>query len=185
MTVPFTTNNPDAVLQPVISAIVSIGQVLTTDNNAQWANQPATAITTDYQINSRLEYPKHVLMLPVASPNGFKGKSVVFVQTAAPTLKWVVDWTACQTGVQPLVPDPFATTDNKWVLLSIHVEPAVIAAMADGATPIYRISGTYVYGHKNPSNNPFNHARFGRPPYLNNTFSRGVPLSTLTRQLQD
>ncbi len=124
-----------------------------------------SALTTDYVINNRYEGDQHVYMAGVASPGGFNGQSAAFFQLAAPTLMWISDWTACRGGVMPVVPDPVSKNAN-WVLLDVWYEPADIGLLQDGETPLYRISGTYFYGHVNPDANTVNNINYGVPPWL-------------------
>jgi len=99
--------------------------------------------------------------------------SVAFVQLGSPTLLWICDWTVCRTSAKPIAPDP-DPGDSNWVLLDEWIEPVKIVVLDDAQTPVYRLSGTYFYGHTNPSANPIDNMNFPRPPWLQNAFSRNI-----------
>lgn len=61
----------------------------------------------------------------------------------------------------------------------------MIGVSPDGVTPIYRVSGTYIYGHNNPDPNPFNNVTFPRASYIEDVFTRTIPLSKLLDNLID
>ena len=143
-----------------------------------------STIFVDYMIMNRYEKDRHVYMMPLTSTTGFLGSSAAFVQLAAPTLLWIADWTACKYGNCPDIPDP-NTANTGWVLLDEFYEPAMITVGADGVTPLYRISGTYVYGHVNPSDLTVNNINFARPPWLENSFTRTIPAGKLRKSLID
>ncbi len=177
---PLTASRPGA--GPVV---IETGDVTPTDNLAKYYNDGSdVAIYADFRIRNRFEKDKHIYMLPVASPNGFQGASVAFVQLASPTLLWICDWTACRFNVQPNIPDP-TPTDLNWIVLDEHYEPATITVGPDGVTPLYRISGTYVYGHRNPSPTTINNINFARPPWLQDSFNRFVPADKLQQGLSN
>lgn len=120
-------------------------------------------VFTDYKISNFYEADGQIYMMPVTSPNGFDGDQVSFVKLAAGTLLWIVDWTAEKVNAKPSIPNP-ALDDANLVLMDKHFEPEglLLKPSGDGAV-IHRISGRYVYGHKNP-----NQARlwYGRPPWM-------------------
>ena len=131
--------------QDIPLADIVIGQVKQFDNEGEY-DPPTDGIFDDYVVINRFEKDRQIYALGVTSPSGFNGASVAFVQLASPTLLWIADWTAQKTGAQPEVPDPEAVDLTVWMLLDEHVEPRTIELRPDGATPIYRISGTYFYG---------------------------------------
>lgn len=137
---------------------------------------------TDFKIRNKFEKDHHRYMMGITSPNGFEGASVAFVQLASPTLLWIADWTACRYNIQPDIPDP-TPADTNWVLLDEHYEPTMLTVGADQITPLYRISGTYVYGHKNPASVTVSNINYARPPWLENSFVRNVPTSVLKQNL--
>ena len=136
----------------------------------------------DYMIVNRFEKDHHTYQIGVASPGGFQGNSVAFVKVASSTLTWICDWTTSRVGAQPIIPDP-TSLDPNWILLDEVYQPVMITVMPDGNTPVYRISGTYIYGLKNPNATTIRNAYFGRPPWLENTFDRTVPTTSLQQGL--
>ncbi len=185
-------SNPSVPVVPVqgADAVVSIGD-LSGDFNftAQYrdgSDQQDLAIDVDFVIKNHYEGDNHLYMMPIASPNGFgsQGDTVAFCQLASPTLLWISDWSACKFLVQPKVPDPYSVGSN-WILLDVHLQPDNIQTALDMTTPAYRISGTYVFGCRRPSAKIFNDIRFGRPPWLQDTFTRTMPLDRLEKSLLD
>lgn len=144
-----------------------IGTV-TYDREAKYQDDDG-GLWTDYMVTNRYESDKHVYMLPIASPEGFAGNSAAFVQLAAPTTLWICEWTVCRARLKPKVPS--SAPPRYWVLLDEHLTPAMITVGPDGSTPLYRISGRYVYGATNPSRVRVSHPL---PPWLANTFNRSV-----------
>ncbi len=187
---PYTTNNPATGNEDVPAAIISVSKVGFDDPAGVWnITGPADEIWNDFLITSRYENDLHRYMAGVSSPSGFNGGTAAFLQLAAPTLLWVVDWTASRYGTQPEVPDPFLSgtspglgTSN-WVLLDIILEPGVMEVSPDGNSPFYRISGIYVYGHMVPDANPFVNINFTNPFFLQDAFDRTMPLSKLQKNL--
>lgn len=145
------------------------------DKNAIWA---------DYIVVNRYERDLHRYMMGIASPEGFGGDSVAFVQLANPTLLWICDWSASKYGEQPRIPDPEPRNRN-WILLDHHWELNSLDIPGDGQTPYYRISGTYVYGNKNPSDKLQKDAVFPNPPWLEDVFERTVPESAIIQGISD
>jgi hypothetical protein len=166
---------------------IEVGNVSIADN-AAYLPPPGDATWVDYMITHRYEGDTHRYMTGVSSPNGFQGASVAFFQLTAPTLLWIADWTAAQYNGPPQVPDPFSVGSN-WILLDIHLEPAQIGLAPDGVTPLYRFSGTYFFGCTNPgacssyATSPFIQAQYPRAPWLEDTFTRNVPVETLLSDL--
>mgnify|MGYP001598123111 CR=1 FL=1 len=171
---PFTTTNPATGSDAVPAAQINVGIVDSTDNAAQYINDSLdTSIWTDYQIRNRYEQDRHTYMMPIASPTGFLGNTAAFVQLAAPTLLWIAQWTAARFGVIPVRP-ALEPADENWVLLDVMPETVSIVLAADGVTPLYRLSGIYVFGHRRPSDDVFDQVRFGRPPYIKDAFVRST-----------
>jgi hypothetical protein len=162
------------------AATVSFGPLGTDDNNALYVPE-TSGIFSDYVINSRYEKDWHIYMMPITSPNGFQGASVAFAQLASFTALWIVDWTAERAGDQPKVPQPWSNDPN-WVLMDEHYGPSMLSLMGDGVTPIWRLSGTYVYGAKNPSTAmPY----YPRPPWMEDVFDRTIDANKFTPFLID
>lgn len=173
------------------NTVVEVGDVgPPTDFGAQFVDDGTDLnIETDYQVVNRYEKDRHVYMMGVTSPGfgyspglGLAGIGPAFVQMAAPTLLWVSRWTACRYNTTPKIPDP-TPTDPNWILLDEHYEPTAVTLAADGVTPRYRISGTYVYGHKNPAAVTVNNINYARPPSVENTVVRNVPTASLEQQI--
>jgi len=166
-------------------AVVVVDKVLQQDDNsALYISAGQSAIWNDYMVESHYEGDNHIYMMGITSPGGFQGNSVAFAKTASKTLIWIADWTASNIGGKPPIPNP-ESNDSNWQLLDDWYMPASITLMADGVTPLYRISGTYIYGCKNPSSTTINNICFGRPPWVQDTFDRTVPESLLTRSIID
>lgn len=139
----------------------------------------------DYVIKNHYEKDGHRYMLPVTSPTGLNGTTVSFVQLGSPTLLWISDWTASRAGTKPYIPPPLAN-DPDWILLDEHLEPEMIVVVGDAQTPVYRISGTYVFGHTNPSANLNDNCNWARPPWLDNSyFDRTIPADLYQTNLID
>lgn len=145
---------------------------LVPDNNEIWL---------DYMSYNRYEKDYHRYMMGVASPNGFQGSSVAFVQLAAPTLLWICEWTALKSGSQPEIPTN--TPPPGWVLLDEFPELPMCKVGPDGVTPIYRVSGIYVYGSTNPNAVTVADLSFPKPAWLKDGLDRTMPSSKLTAGL--
>lgn len=135
-------------------------------------------VFTDYIVDSTFEGDLRRYMLGITSPGGFQSQSVAFCQLAAQTLLWVCEWTACRTGAQPQIPDP-DSKDPDWVLLDVIPATRNVVNASDGVTPVYRISGTYVYGRSSPKSNVIDDVNYARPPWLPDDFDRSQPAATL------
>lgn len=166
---------------PISNVTVTIGDLETT-TGALYIEQQNSEIWTDYMSFNRYETDEHRYMMGVASPNGFQGKSVAFVQLASKTLLWICDWTACKMNSQPEIPDP-APPNSDWILLAEYPELARVGVGPDGRTPIYRMSGVYVYGHVGPSDVTVDDVSFPRPPWLENSLDCNMPTEKLTAGL--
>ncbi len=152
-------------------AQVVVEEITFDDNAGRYIE--TDGIFTNYEVTSHYERDRHRYMLGITSPGGFAGDSVAFVQLAAPTLLWVVEWTASKLLAQPEVPAP-TSVDARWVILDEHVDLPKITVAPDGVTPLYTISGVYVYGCRNPSPVIFTDTIFPRPPWLQDAFQRTI-----------
>ena len=135
------------------------------DGAALFAVNPNFGIYEDYVVENHYYKEGSTYALGCASPAGFRGVSTSFVQLSSPLLIWVAEWTAARTGYPPEIPSPLllrarvvrlvarfsSREDPVWVLLDEKITARNIFYVADGNTPYYRISGTYVYGCLNPS----------------------------------
>lgn len=154
-----------------------------TDNNAKFQAPEPDAIFVDYQVNSYYDRDKHTYMMGLTSPNGFNGQDAAFVQLAKPTVLWIVDWTASKMGRQPV--SPSSTPSVGWELLDEQLQPTMITVFADGVTPVYRISGTYIYGRRKPAATLNQDISFPLPPWLENSFDRTMPNQYMQQGISD
>lgn len=153
------------------------------DQGSQFIAQD-NGIWADYLLRNRYEKDGHVYMLGCTSPNGFGSNSdtVAFCQIACSTVLWIADWTAARFGSPPTIPDPNiyqSRANNNWVLLDVHYDVGNVTLPADGATPYFRISGTYYYGHKRPTVDITKLMAFPKPPWIANFFNRTIPSNDL------
>jgi len=190
-----TEDSTDQYAEPTGSpsnVTVSIDDITFDDEPGQFVDPgQETGIWTDYVIVNRYEKDYHRYMMPVTSPNGVGGggglvlgATVSFVQLGSPTLLWISDWTASKSGDAPDIPDP-RVQNTDWILLDEYMEPEMVVVGADAVSPIYRISGTYVYGHQNPSPSMHENINYGRPPWLQDNFDRKVSQQKLKPNLID
>lgn len=135
------------------------------DTAGLYNQEDSPAVITDYRIQHHYERDLGIYMLGIASPKGFQGASAAFIQTAAPTLLWIADWTAARFLQKPMVPDPNAVNSN-WILMDVWLNPADIIVGQDGTTPLIRLTGTYIYGHQNPGSNFFSNVMFPVAPWF-------------------
>lgn len=190
--------NPFGGLGGTISSNISVGTVDPTDFEAKFIPDEEQNVYLDYRIQSKYEKDQHICMMPTAFWNpvqvsyrsrqgpsiSYAGTpSVSFVQLAAPTLLWIVDWTCSRVNKQPQIPNPIFENNYGWVLLAENYEPGMLRVAADGISPIYRLSGTYVYGNINPSLLTIDDIVFTRPPWLEDFVSRFIPREVLQRNL--
>lgn len=135
-----------------------------------------SAVFEDYRVINRYEKDYHTYMLGITSPLGYQGASAAFTRLARPTVLWIADWTASKAGDVPEIPDR-DPADPNWILLDEHLEPALITLKPDGITPVYRISGCYVYGCLTVFEELNQNAIIPCPPWLNSegpTVSRRI-----------
>lgn len=177
---PLQPPQPDQQFPP---AIVATGNVsVPAEPNNQGKLQSTPTLTPDYEIHNRYEGDRDIWMMGITSPNGFQNDTVAFVQLATKTLLWICDWTALARNQPPLLPDA-SVKDTNWVLLDDGYETMNIDVVLDGETPLYRVSGTYVYGCRRPNARTTRDVQFGRPPWLMDTFNRTIPDSVLQQGL--
>lgn len=171
------TTDPGITPEEEIPVTIAVGGVSLTadDEDAKFVQDQPTpfSIFTETVLNNRYYSDPGRFMLGVNSPAGFEGDTVAFVQLRAPTLLWMCDWTTERWDTQPDVPDPAQLADSNWVLLGMTPETRNVAVGPDGISALYRISGTYFYGHRRPNANPFAHVAYGLPPWLEDTFEYG------------
>lgn len=150
----------------------------------------AGSVWEDYEIHSTYSKNFHRYCMGITAPvrqqrrQGGTGAtlgrtqvipSVSFVQLCNPTLIWKADWTAARYNSKPYIPSAqIGGTD--WVLLEECIDPGMITVGPDGATPLYRISGTYVFAHTHPNAKLNKNVEFNIPPWVDvNFFNREVP----------
>lgn len=184
MTQPFSSDNQAIQQQTIPQATVIVGTVSLDDNSGKFDSGVVPDCYTDVVMLNRYENDKHIYMGGITDPNGFQGASVAFVQLCSPTTLWVCDWTISSFREQPASPDPKASNQD-WILMDEHWEPRHLLISPDGSTQLYRISGTFVYGHKNPNVDPHKDIAFPRPPWLQDVFDRSMPASKLKRGLTE
>lgn len=159
--------NPQVEQEQLQQVYVAIGNVTSDGPPGKWIDPP-DGIFTDYWVVNRYERDRQRWMLGVTSPEGFQGSQAAFVQLAADTLLLFSDWTVEKRGSQPAYPQN-EPADENLVLLDDHYEPAQLLLVPNGQTPVYRLSGTYVYGFKNPNQAQMT---YPRPPWMADVFDR-------------
>jgi hypothetical protein len=180
---------------PTITSIM-VGDIEPDDEEADFISNAGggTGVWQDYYITSSYEGNPHVYMMGVTSPGGFStnldangnpiAATVAFVQLVSKTLLWVVDWTAARWKDKPVIPNK-QSQDPNWVLLDERLEPVMETRGPDGDTPLYRISGTYVYGHLAPNTDTLRNANFPRPPWLEESNKRKLQDMPVAQGLSD
>lgn len=182
------------------AAATAAGFIKENDQDARFVGAP-DEIYTDYEVRSHYEKDRHIYMMPVTSPETTPAMNgtVAFVQLAMPTLLWIADWTAARTQTQPDIPDPRLIIavglglrgtlsfipETNWVLLDDHYEAANFTMLADGVTPLWRLSGTYVYGHRKPALLTVDNVTVPRLPNIKNVFNRRVRTTSLKHNIID
>ncbi|MDO8671337.1 MAG: hypothetical protein Q7O66_07885 [Dehalococcoidia bacterium] len=183
MTLPIALDNPVASTYPISDAQVVVSPVPADGNSANFIEAiEAAGVFTDYRIIHRYENDGHVYMAGITSPGGFQGNKAAFFKLASDTLLWIADWTAARLGSQPEVPKPTALADQNWVLLDRIIEVRNVVVGPDGVSPLYRITGTYVYGQKSPSDDVFDDVEYPKPPWLDST---GIQRRVVTGSVVD
>jgi len=184
MTTPiFTNDNPNPGYAGNNQFNFQVGEVKFDDDSGKFVEEPNQSYT-DYRIHNRYERDNGIYMMGITSPGGFQNKSVAFCQLYSPTLLWICDWTSARWDKEPDVPSP-TPYDQNWVLLDVHFEYVNITVAVDGTSALYRSSGTYVYGHTRPAANMLVNMAYPRPPWLQDSFTRTIPQSTLKQGLSD
>ena len=176
------------------STTIHVGPVLPVDSLGRYNPSTGHGTWVDYLIMSRYEGDPHVYMMGVTSPNGFVNgtddagnpilDTVSFCQLASKTLIWIMDWTASKSHEKPDIPDP-TSNDPNWVLLDDWYEPAQEVLDADGQSPLWRISGTYIYGHRRPNAKTILNVNFPRPPWMKDYIDRTISTAVLKPGLSE
>lgn len=182
MSNPVLNNNPVPPEQKTPTATITVGTVTLKDTRGQYNDPPSgpPSVPLDDVLVNRYEQDGHTYMMGISSPGGFSNSdgTVAFVRLASKTLLWIADWTTARIGQQPEIPDP-ESVSNDWVLLDGHIELHNLDVGVDGVSAMYRISGTYFYGHKNPGSALTTYVNYPRPVWLQDSFKRTIPLSKL------
>lgn len=168
---PWTTppTTPQVESSPVIT--ISVGEVNFTDTDARVVEEAqANSIIDDYTVFSHYEKDRRTYQIPLSSPGDIDGDTVAFVALSRTTLLWVVDWTVQSSRAKPKA--PAKSSNNRFIWLDEWLEPAQIGLGPDGETPVYRLSGTYFYGCRNPSAELREDISFPLPPWIQDVFSR-------------
>ena len=169
---------PEPLISPDNGAVpnvtVTVGQVSTEDGLTHYSvgdDVNGRGIHTDFRVRNRYEGDHQIYMIPLTTPIAFQGETVAFCQLAAKTLLWIAEWTACRYTVKPRIP---STSVDGWILLDEHLELGTVTVTGDGITPLYRISGVYVFGHTKPTLSMYKYVQFAKVPWIDNTFDRQV-----------
>lgn len=180
-------NTPTPAAQGEPAAVVE-GFIAPDASDAKFLYRNEEGVWEDYVVISHFMRSENVYMMGLTSPRSFQGDSVAFCQLASPTLLWVCDWTAARWGKQPVIPSTVSQNAN-WIFMYKANELRDVKPAADGKIALYRISGTYVYGHRNPNADPdsVNEISFPRPPWLIDTLTAGrrVPPNSLQKNIID
>jgi len=136
----------------------------------------------DYKLRNHYIKDGRTWMMGVTAPPNYNGDTAAFVQLAMPTLLWICEWTALRSVTRPLIPNP-TLVGSEWVLLDEYYAPFMIGTAVDQITPLYRIAGRFVYGHKRPSAATIDNVRFPLPPWLDDVFNRTVTQDMLAPNL--
>lgn len=191
MSQPFAFDNPQAppnqgrayVLSTVASGQVSLNE----DEQALYVDDGTDdrAIWTDYRITNYYEYDGQKYLMGMTSPAGFLRRKAAVVQLGEPTLLLISEWTACRWWEKPDVPDP-TSQDPNWELMdALPVAEMQIVGGADGNTPLWRLSGVYVYACLFPDPLIMRNVVFPKAPWLEDAYQRGVPDNKLKQNLNN
>lgn len=172
---------------------IRVGPVLPVDTAGRYRPSANHGVWVDYLIMSRFESDNHIYMMSVTSPDGFTNTdangnpttdTVSYSQLGAKTLLWICDWTAMKTHEKPNIPDP-TSLDPNWILLDDWYEPAQEVVGSDGQSPAWRISGTYIYGHRRPNATTILNVSFPKPPWMADAVDRSMTTAVLTPGLSE
>ena len=173
------STNPTFEEYPLPKLTVNTG-VVEKDTTVRYQEEPTPSIYVDYQVNNHFERDHHIYMAGMTSPTPFNGQSVAFFQLAAPTLLWIADWTTARFFQQPDIPDPNAVS-SEWILMDGHFVLHDIKPAKDGISPLFRITGTYVFGIKNPGSTFTDGIVYPKPAWLSveNDLPRTIEIEKL------
>jgi hypothetical protein len=164
--------NQDSGDQGGASLEVVIGTVDIDDLDDWYEEQAPESFVMDFRCTNKFVKDTHTYMGGLTSPLPFQSASAAFVRLAAPTVKLVCDWTVSKWGTKTM---PDSTAPPGWVLIDqIPIETAMMRVADDGATPLWRISGIYVFGRTAPGPLITDDVWFPRPPWIQNKFDRTI-----------
>lgn len=126
----------------------------TNDLNAADVQQ---GMYTDYSQNISYSIDYNTLHMPIVGSTLSS-----FATVAKPKVTKTVIWAAEKWGVQPTMPDPKPGPNE--VLLNKEIFPHTPALAPDATTPIYRVTGRYIYAIKDSSK--LTSFGFGQMPML-------------------
>jgi hypothetical protein len=172
-TSPPTAANQATSSYDVPEAEIAVGTIEIGDQDGKILPPATAGVWDDCVVVNRYAHRHGRYMAGISSPNGFNGQSVAFFQMWNPTLLLISDWTAQASNRQPEIPNP-EPQDSDLVLLGDFPELRNVEVAGDSVTPVYRISGVYVYGFKNPKASVYEDAVYPRPPWLKDDFDRSV-----------
>jgi hypothetical protein len=140
-------------------------------------NNDAYSIWDDYEVHCTYDKNPHRYCMgttDTTTSQPTNAATVAFVQLSHPTLIWIADWTAARYNSKPFIPSA-DIGGSEWILLDERIDPGMITLDADGITPLYRISGTYVFGHTHPAAKLAKNVDFAIPPWVDaDKFNRAV-----------
>ena len=151
-------------------ASVVVGDIPITSADALYQSDGVAGIYTDYMVRNHYYFPQGNVMVGVTDTGGFQNMGSAFMCLENPQATWLADWTAEKRGSPPVIPT-WKTDDPNVVLLARWFDPDMLELMADGSSVVYRISGTYYYGFKDPDKARLYH---GRPPWMQSSVSMRV-----------
>lgn len=130
--------------------IIKIAPNIPEEQSNLWEEPDDKGVYTNYVVKSEWSTDGGILQLPLAGNAAQIAQwgCSIFVQTAAPQRRLVVEWVAERVGEKPALPHPCLGDDNL-VLLQDFVAPEQAEVSSDGQTFKWVVSGRYVFGLKN------------------------------------
>lgn len=166
------------------AAQVTVGAV-TFDGDLPLFGDPGVP-TADLMITNHYERDGHTYAAGMTSPEPFNGSLTGVVRLATVTQLMIAEWTACNAGAHPPVPDPDAP--QGWTILDLSASLAMVGG-GPGGDPVYRISGTYVYVQQVPEQDhkkALGQMVYPYAPWLKpGGASRTVPAAALLQMIND
>jgi hypothetical protein len=155
------------------AALVATVPVIPNTQSAISTTESSLGISEHYELQTAYTTDYHTIPLPtVGSP------FCSFAVLAPPTMTKAVSFSATRWDQPPTAPNP-QTIDPNNVLLHTVYNPEAAQLGPDGQTPIYRLTGTYIYGIQDPTQVvlsagalPYVASAFGNALYT--IFSNGI-----------